>query len=449
MSTLEGKNISATYQTLLKTTSDSGIGTTIGTIEDGKGNVSPLSLSVNNAAISGKFGIGITSPTSQLHIVTSGAQPVLVTDSSSNEQFYVGDANSNFNVKLGDITDASSGNDTVLFVEDSSSRIVATTTSFGVNNSSPTATLHVGNNTGTAKFSLSSSTSAFDINDIFTVDTTNSEITVGGRLKLENRLDDSGDYYKLEEYFYKRPRLNADLDDTDDETEFVAANQNFEVLGTNATSALVDWSTNYGGINVTTAGADNDQIIILPHLDTREDSQPHTAWSGVKFGTENSTEWKCAITTPSAITTMSFWAGMKLTNVPAYATDDNQAYFLFATDDDHGALTTNGNLHFIYSVAGTDFITDLGVTVAASTTYKLELRFDASRQISVFCNGVQKGLVTTATAGGATQSTATTKSNAMTDDIDLIPYMGVQQHAGSITRNLEMHYQKIQRLLFE
>ena len=125
-----------------------------------------------------------------------------------------------------------------------------------------TATLHVGNNSGTVKFSLGSSTTAFEINDVFTVDTTNSEVTVGGRLKLENRLDDSGDYYKLEEYFYKRPRVNADLDDTDDETEFVAANQNFEVLGNNAISDLVDWSTNYGGINVTTAGADNDQIII-------------------------------------------------------------------------------------------------------------------------------------------------------------------------------------------
>ena len=142
---------------------------------------------------------------------------------------------------------------------------------------------------------------------------------------------------------------------------------------------------------------------------------------------------------------MAFWAGMKLTNVPAYATDDNQAYFLFATDDDHGALSTNGNLHFIYSVAGTDYITDLGVTVAASTTYKLELRFDASRQISVFCNGVQKGLVTTATAGGATQSTSTTKSNAMTDDIDLIPLWVFSNMQVQLTRNLEIHYQKIQR----
>ena len=51
MSTLEGKNISATYQTLLKTTSDSGIGTTTGTIEDGRGNVSPLSLSVNEISL--------------------------------------------------------------------------------------------------------------------------------------------------------------------------------------------------------------------------------------------------------------------------------------------------------------------------------------------------------------------------------------------------------------
>ena len=33
---------------------------------------------------------------------------------------------------------------------------------------------------------------------------------------------------------------------------------------------------------------------------------------------------------------------------------------VFGTDDDSGALTTNANLHFVYSVANSDFITDLG-----------------------------------------------------------------------------------------
>ena len=44
----------------------------------------------------------------------------------------------------------------------------------------------------------------------------------------------------------------------------------------------------------------------------------------------------------------------------------------------------------------------------------------------------QYGLVTSATAGGTTQSTASTKSNAMSDDTDLIPYVGLQTHDASI-----------------
>jgi hypothetical protein len=57
--------------------------------------------------------------------------------------------------------------------------------------------------------------------------------------------------------------------------------------------------------------------------------------------------------------------------------------------------------------------------------------------------------VTSATAGGATQSLSTTKSLALADDHDLIPYIGVQQMAGSKTTELTVHYQKISRILFE
>ena len=86
---------------------------------------------------------------------------------------------------------------------------------------------------------------------------------------------------------------------------------------------------------MTTATADADQMIVTPHLDTKQG-----AWAGTKWGTENSTEWSCAFTTDT-ITTVSYTAGLKLTNTATYATDANQAYFLFCTDDDLGALTTN------------------------------------------------------------------------------------------------------------
>ena len=137
---------------------------------------------------------------------------------------------------------------------------------------------------------------------------------------------------------------------------------------------------------------------------------------------------------------------MKLTTTGLYTTDVDQAYFLYATDDDLGALTTNGNLHFVYSIGGTDYVTDLGITVAINSVYRLKLSFDENRKISVFVNGVQYGLVTSATAGGATQSVATTKSLAMTSGTSLVPVVGLQALSAA-SPFLYIHFIKISRTL--
>ena len=265
-------------------------------------------------------------------------------------------------------------------------------------------------------------------------------------LTVSNGFVRNPDRYYLEEYFKRRPAFNIQIATSEDAGNTIihnVANKDFEILGTNASKDDVTFSTTEGGIQLQTDGADNDQVIVLPHLD-----QDQTAWNGIKWGTENEVEWQCAIRTGASIADISFWAGLKLTNVPTYATDDDQAYFLYASDDDQGALTTNANLHFVYSVGGTDYITDLGIAVAASTIYKLRIVIDNHRQLAVYVNGVQYGLVTTATAGGATQSTTTTLSNALTNDIDLIPYVGVQGLTGS-AKQITLCYEKISRVLFE
>jgi len=257
------------------------------------------------------------------------------------------------------------------------------------------------------------------------------------------------DRYYLEEYFSHQPALNAALDETDTEAAYVPANKHFEVLGTNATSALVDWGADDAGLLLTTATGDNDQIIILPHLNTLEDSQAQSAWGGVLWGTENQVQWETAIRTPATITTMSFWGGLKLTNTSVYATDANQAYFVWCTDDDLGALTTNANLHFVYSIANTDYITDLGIAVAADTNYRLGITVDSDRKASAWVNGVQYSLTGATTAGGVATGKGTVKSLALTDNIDLIPYVGVQCHANSAARALHLFYEKISRIFFE
>ena len=97
-----------------------------------------------------------------------------------------------------------------------------------------------------------------------------------------------GDYPKdarrwyLEEWFKKRPGINANLDQASTVEVQRTLNDHFEILGTNMTSALVTFGATTGGILATTAGADQDQAIIALHLDDdgTADTGAITAWSG-------------------------------------------------------------------------------------------------------------------------------------------------------------------------
>ena len=146
--------------------------------------------------------------------------------------------------------------------------------------------------------------------------------------------------YYLEEWFKKKPGLNAvaiidpDADSASALAAYVIANRDFETLGTNMTTALTTFSATHGGILMTTAGADQDQAILLPHLDTNQ-----TAWSGTKWGTENSVEWECSISLP-ALDNQKVWAGLKLTNDQLVATDANQVFFKYQTDFQLGYLNS-------------------------------------------------------------------------------------------------------------
>jgi hypothetical protein len=444
MSTLEGKNISETFQTLLKTSADTGINSTIGTIEDGQGVKTSLSLGTDSAAIkNGYFGIGIEIPTTQLHIVSNVSQPVLVEDGVGHDQFYIGDTLSNFNVKMGDITGSSSGNDTSLYVKDSSSSIIAKATNVGINNDTPSHSLHVGSNSGTVKFSLASNTSAFDVNNLFTVDTTNNKVTVDGSLEVTGHIYESPNRYILKEYYNRLPGINSSIG--------VTKNLDFEITGTNTTdseAAFVDPSIYIGsGIFLETAGALGDDVILQPHTDTNQ-----TAWNNVGFGTENQIEWECSILSTSYLN-FGFMAGLKLTNAWDYSTDADQAYFYFGSNDTvKGATNTlndNNHLHFIYSVGGTDYITNLNIDWNTNDLFRLKISIDANRQIIIYVNEIQYGLVTTATAGGALASSSTTKSNALTNDVDLKPYIGIAPTTGASVASVIVSYQKISRLVTE
>ena len=266
---------------------------------------------------------------------------------------------------------------------------------------------------------------------------------------IQDGLKDTRRYY-LEEWFKQLPKLNAvniidpDADDASALALHVSANKDFEVLGTNMTSALSTRNSTAAGIVLTTAGADQDQAILAPHLDSNQ-----TAWTGTLWGTENQVSWECSLNT-NAIDNQKLWAGLKLTNDQLIATDANQAFFKFQTDATNSeAFDDYTLLHFVHSIGGTDYISALPITVAANTNYHLKIEFDSARKMSIFVNGQQYNITSTSgSTGGTAVTTGTTKSAAMTDDIDLIPYIGIEAGAAA-AEAVDIHYQCISRLIFE
>ena len=205
----------------------------------------------------------------------------------------------------------------------------------------------------------------------------------------------------LEEYFAQLPNLNAALSAS--ATDGLVGgiwNPNFEVLGTNASmhihtgaqlGAAAGYvafasgsgkfsdgtSANAAGLALHTGGANDDSTIVLPHLDTRAS---HWGIASL-WGSENEVIWECALTT-SEITAVYYWAGLKLTNTPTIATDDDQAFFCFGSDDDNGA-TDNTNWHAVSSTGGTDTIAATSVAAAARTTVRLRIEIDAARNTNI------------------------------------------------------------------
>jgi len=254
----------------------------------------------------------------------------------------------------------------------------------------------------------------------------------------------------LFEGFYQRPGLNAiniidpDANDAAALAVTQAANKNFETLGTNYTTALTTFSATQAGITMTTATADQDQAILLPHLDTNQ-----TSWSGTKWGTENQVEWECSISLP-ALDNQKVWAGLKLTNDQLVATDDNQMFFKYQSDATNSeAFTTFANWHFVHSIGGTDFISRLPIAVEADTQYHFKIEVDSDRKAAIFVNGIQYNVTTTSgSTGGTAVTTGTTKTGALTNDVDLIPYIGIENGAAA-AEVLNVHYQAISRNVFE
>jgi hypothetical protein len=194
------------------------------------------------------------------------------------------------------------------------------------------------------------------------------------------------------EHFLRPPTVNASVG--------VANNLDFEILGTGASDgdATIDAE---GGTKLETDASANQQVILLPHLDSGQ-----SAWTGVTWGTDREVWWAAGIKIGAAAPDI-VWAGLKLTNTATVATDADQAFFRAAASE---------NIKAVYSIGGVDTEVDTGVALAAATVYDLRIVIDADRLAHFFINGA-----------------LVASSTALTDTIDLIPYVGVQGNAKSIT----------------
>lgn len=192
----------------------------------------------------------------------------------------------------------------------------------------------------------------------------------------------------------------------------------FEVLGTNASADDITYYAE-GGLKLETDGTDGDEIIILPHLDTSQ-----SVWTETTWGTDKETAWECDITTGSAITNCIIWAGLKLTNTEVTATDNDAAFFRYENG------VQSGVWECISAIGGSDDEHASSVTVAVDTRYHLKIVIASDRTAKFFINGA---LAET--------------SAALTNTVDLIPYIGVATDGAAEAKHMYVHGQAISRTI--
>ena len=89
------------------------------------------------------------------------------------------------------------------------------------------------------------------------------------------------------------------------------------------------------------------------------------------------------------------------------------------------------------------------ITVAADTEYHFRIQINSARKAAIFVNGIQYDVTSTAAStGGTAVASGTTRTAALTNDIDLIPFIGIEAGAGA-AEALNVHYTTISREIHE
>ena len=219
----------------------------------------------------------------------------------------------------------------------------------------------------------------------------------------------------LFENFLHAPGVNADVVGTT--TLGAITNRQFEIVGTNAVSAdsLLD---DNGGIKITTNGGGADQAIIVPHVDASQ-----SGWSltnGVVWDTDQAPAVEFKFKTDSSIADMIYYQGFVMTNPATYAVSDDADRVVIDYNAD--SSVNSGKFRLAYSVAGTDYTHDFGLTVTASTTYIGQIFIREDRYVDAFIGA--------ANDMGAAKHVRT--ANKMTANIaTFIPTFAIEETTGS------------------
>lgn len=217
--------------------------------------------------------------------------------------------------------------------------------------------------------------------------------------------------------------------------------------GTGEPQAAYNVSGGYAGASFSSSSASGDQVIVHPN--TTSNHSPLTL--GV-LNTSRKLEFETSVILPSIATDFSFFTGLKLTATPLVSTDATcQAMFLFGSStpligsgNSFVGNTDGDELYFVYSIGNTSYITKLGLKIVANREYHLKIDINKHRKITIFVNGIQYGLTSTASTYGSTATYDYDESLALTENVSLYPMIGIQ-NTDTNSRSVIVNYIKCSR----
>lgn len=258
-------------------------------------------------------------------------------------------------------------------------------------------------------------------------------------------------HFKLEEFFTQRALANSAMDggvataggntyaDSAINAALLAANllnPNFEIQGTNSTSALCTFAAPpITGITLTTAGADADQEILTPHLNTTQ-----SVWAVANQWKSNyQPRFEAWVRTGASIAKTIIRVGLALTNamdvdISNAVIDDDLVTFVY--DSQQTLNSTYWKL--LTSRAGVDTIDPIvkAGAVAADTWYHLVIEIDSSLKPHIYINGYDM-----------TDQLSTAGKAALVTAKALIPFIGVAGNGATPTaKSISVRYLSMSRI---